>query len=516
MRSIAIVFRKELREILRDRRTLIAIGLAALATPLILLVISQVSSKTATQDYAVGYSGDIPVGLDTLLAATGLKLERLPDPAAAAKQQVDLGVVFSTTAIDEYYDPTRQSAQIADTRLQTVLGTYNAAKAAAALKEKGIDPGILNPLPLRSHPLSSPVQAAGNALLSFFLPYILITMCLTGGLSAARDSSAGERERKTLESLLLTPAPRSHLLVGKILAVSTISLAAAVAAIGSMLVALTQIAFPGGQGGGLHIGLSPLAAVVILWLAVLLAASFRSVTPALGTLARNLRQCQAFATPPSEPIVQAFLLAVTAAGALGGFVRELRGTAVMHDYAPRPLLEIADHRNAPDRDRVAEEVLSRGEKTVVYVVRRDECVRLAAHLRTHGEAQARRIGYVHEGLPARLRQIITQAFREGRLDGLVATPVLDEEGLPADVRQVMVAELPWDRDEFLAACGSAGLDHRPGTLTLAFGHHEREARRLVSEAGGGGRECGHPRPGRCEQRLDRSRSGVVVGIQLAA
>jgi len=172
------------------------------------------------------------------------------------------------------------------------------------------------------------------------------------------------------------------------------------------------------------------------------------------------------------------VLAVTAAGALGGFVRELRGTAVMHDYAPRPLLEIADHRNAPDRDRVAEEVLSRGEKTVVYVVRRDECVRLAAHLRTHGEAQARRIGYVHEGLPARLRQIITQAFREGRLDGLVATPVLDEEGLPADVRQVMVAELPWDRDQFLAACGSAGLDHRPVTLTLAFGHHDLEARRL--------------------------------------
>jgi sodium transport system permease protein len=294
--SIGIVFRKELREILRDRRTLFAIGLAALATPTVLLVISQVSTKTATQAYTVGYTGDVPTGLGTLMTSTGLKLVPVPDPAAAAKQQVDIGVAFTSTQIDEYYDPTRQSAQIADTRLQTVLGQYDAAKAAAALQQKGVDPGILNPLPVKVHPLSSPVQAAGNALLSFFLPYILITMCLTGGLSAALDSSAGERERKTLESLLLTPAPRSHLLVGKILAVTTISLVAAIAAISSMLLALSQIAFPGGAGA-IHVGLSPLATLVMVWLAILLATSFSSVTLALGTLARNFRQGQAYATP---------------------------------------------------------------------------------------------------------------------------------------------------------------------------------------------------------------------------
>lgn len=297
MNPVAIVFKKELREILRDRRTLIAIALAALATPAILLVISQVTTKTATQTYTVGYTGEIPPGLDILLTATSLKLERVADPSAAARRQVDLGVAFSAAKIDEYYDPTRQSAQIADTRLQTVLGRYDAAKAAAALQEKGIDPGVLNPLPVKVHPLSSPVQAAANSFLSFFLPYILITMCLTGGLSAALDSSAGERERRTLESLLLTPAARSQILVGKILAVSSISLVAAVAAIGSMLLALTQVAMPSAGGQSLHFGLSPLAAVVMLWLAVWLAVSFSTVTLALGTLARNFRQGQAYVTP---------------------------------------------------------------------------------------------------------------------------------------------------------------------------------------------------------------------------
>ncbi len=296
MRSIAIVFNKEIREILRDRRTLIAIGLAALVTPVVLYVISQISARTATQSYTVGYSGDIPTGLDILLSATGLKLERVPDPAAAAKLQVDIGLVFSPTGVDEYYDPTRQSAQVADVRIQTVLSRYDAAKVAASLQEKGVDPSVLNPLPLAVHPLSSPVQAAQNAFLSFFLPYILITMTLTGGLSAALDTSAGERERKTLESLLLTPAPRSQLLIGKMLAVSVVSLAAAMVAIASMLFTLSQISF-GGEGRLAHVSLSPLAAVVMVWLALLLATAFASVTITLGTLARNFRQGQAYATP---------------------------------------------------------------------------------------------------------------------------------------------------------------------------------------------------------------------------
>ena len=219
------------------------------------------------------------------------------DPSTAAKQQVDLGVAFLPGEIDEYYDPTRQGAQIADFRLQAVLGQYDAAQAAAALKNRGIDPGILTPLKLVPHPLSSPVRAASNAFLSFFLPYILVTMILTGGFSAALDCSAGERERRTLESLLLTPAPRSRVLLGKIAAITSISLVAAVAAIGSMFVALSQISIPGPGGAANHITLSPTTVPVMVWLALLIAISFSAVTLALGTLAKSFRQGQAYVTP---------------------------------------------------------------------------------------------------------------------------------------------------------------------------------------------------------------------------
>ncbi|HSS93183.1 MAG TPA: ABC transporter permease [Candidatus Dormibacteraeota bacterium] len=296
MSAAWIVYRKEIIEILRDRRTLMAIGLAALATPLVLGIISQVATKTAVQTYTIGYTGDIPPGLGELLRATNLKLVEVPDPGAAAKMQVDVGVDFKPGEIDEYYDPSRQSAQIADVRLQTVLGQYDAAQAAAALQSKGIDPGILTPIHLVSHPLTSPIKAASNAFLSFFLPYILITMILTGGFSAALDSTAGERERKTLESLLLTPAPRSRVLLGKIGAVTTISLVAAVAAIGSMFVALWQISLPGASASS-HISLNPVAVPVMVWVALLIAVSFSTITLALGTLARSFRQGQAYVTP---------------------------------------------------------------------------------------------------------------------------------------------------------------------------------------------------------------------------
>ena len=294
MGSAWVVYKKEIREILRDRRTLIAIALATLVAPLSLGIISQVSLQTATQTYTIGYSGDIPTGLDVLLRSTGLKLQPVADPRAAAQKQVDLGLAFLPGEVDEYYDPNRQSAVLVDIRLQSALAQYNAAKAAAALQQRGVDPGILTPIRLVARPLSSPAQAASNGFLSFFLPYILITMILTGGFSAALDSSAGERERKTLESLLLTPAPRSRVLLGKIGAVTTVSLAAAIAAIGSMLFALSRISL---AGSSFHVNLGLTATAVMIWLALLLAVSFSSLTLALGTLAKSFRQGQAYVTP---------------------------------------------------------------------------------------------------------------------------------------------------------------------------------------------------------------------------
>ena len=151
------------------------------------------------------------------------------------------------------------------------------------------------------------------------------------------------------------------------------------------------------------------------------------------------------------------------------------GAEVIVDAQHRTGLRVVDRRGAPEKRAVLEEVLGRDEKTLIYAAGREECVQLAQHLRVRDGAP--RVGYLHGGLPARLRQIIAQAFREGRLDILVATAAFDEEALPPDVRHVMLASLPPDRERFLEACGGAGFDARPLMMTVLFRAGEIEARR---------------------------------------
>ncbi len=163
----------------------------------------------------------------------------------------------------------------------------------------------------------------------------------------------------------------------------------------------------------------------------------------------------------------------------GGALASMRpGAVVIRDGVPSPALRIVDRRGA-EKDATVEEVVKRGEKVVVYTARREECVYLAGRLRERVLDRAAQIGYLHGGVPTRVRWVIAQAFREGRLDALVATAALDEEALPPDVRQVVIASPPFNRDRFLAVCGSAGLDHRPVTITIVFSQEDVEANRRV-------------------------------------
>jgi single-stranded-DNA-specific exonuclease len=168
-------------------------------------------------------------------------------------------------------------------------------------------------------------------------------------------------------------------------------------------------------------------------------------------------------------------LAVTDSVRARDVARAHAGAAIFHDAAARPPLQVVDRRTA-GRDAAVEEALSTGGKGIVYTVERQECTALAARIRERGRRESR-VGYLHGGLPARLRQIIAQAFREGRLDVLVATGALDEEALLPDVRHVVVASLPRDRDQFLAVCGSAGGDRSSVSVWLAFDQGDAEAHR---------------------------------------
>jgi single-stranded-DNA-specific exonuclease len=182
-----------------------------------------------------------------------------------------------------------------------------------------------------------------------------------------------------------------------------------------------------------------------------------------------------------------------------GVARLWAATAIVHEQVGRAPLAVVDRRadgGPADLWPVLEQALSRGEKTVAVLAPRDAAVGLAALARDRrgaaaaggGHQAAGGVAYLHGGLPHRLREIVTQAFREGRLDVLVSTVALDEEALPPDVQHLILGALPPDLDRALALCGSALAGHRPVTITLAAGPEDRERYRRVLDAAAPGRE----------------------------
>ena len=178
----------------------------------------------------------------------------------------------------------------------------------------------------------------------------------------------------------------------------------------------------------------------------------------------------------------------------GGFCRAAArlfgGMAIVDDHAGRAPVTVIDRRAEAGPEGlwpILDETIRGGGKTVAVAAPREAAVRIASLAREQHAPV--RVAYLHGGLPPRLREIVTQAFREGRVDVLVATTALDEEALPPDVQHVVLGALAPDLDWSLAACGGALAGRRPVTVILAAGGHDRGRYRRALEEQAPGREA---------------------------
>jgi replicative superfamily II helicase len=160
--------------------------------------------------------------------------------------------------------------------------------------------------------------------------------------------------------------------------------------------------------------------------------------------------------------------------------RCLTETSIVHVHAPRAPVTVVDRR--ADRlgvdgiTGIVDEALARGEKTVAIVAPREAAVQIGSAIR---ERRGSGVAYLHGGLSPRLRAIVTDAFRDGRLDALITTPAFDEEALPPDVRQIVLGAVGPDVERCTAAIGGGLAGHRPVTVTLAAGPDDPERYRRV-------------------------------------
>ena len=234
LRHIWIILQKESLDNLRDRRSLGSSMIWVLFNPLFFIIfLGVVNSVFSDQVARVLY---LPVvgenhapNLIGFLEQHNVVLENAPsDPEAAVKSgQVDLVLLIpedyaqnfdqgQSAPVQMIVDRSNQGASVAIRRLETLLTAYSQQVGTLRLLARGVDPQLLRPLDIKDIDVSTE-QSRSASLLSV-LPLVLLLAAFTGGLYLAIDATAGERERGSLEPLLINPVRRRDIVLGKFLA----------------------------------------------------------------------------------------------------------------------------------------------------------------------------------------------------------------------------------------------------------------------------------------------------------
>jgi sodium transport system permease protein len=239
MRTLFIVFRKEFLDNLRDRRTLMsAILFGPLFGPLLFgLMISRMLEQSvveADEPLKITISGSAYApGLARFLESQGAQLTKKEFTEADARTAVRSGhdtpvIVMVPEEYPRLFSAARpapvllfadsadsQTRKIAD-RARQVLGAYASGIAQQRLQIRGVNPTLAVPVAVNEVDVATPTGRAVVVL--GFMTYFVLFALLMGGLYLAIDSTAGERERGSLEALLSLPVSRSALVGGKIFA----------------------------------------------------------------------------------------------------------------------------------------------------------------------------------------------------------------------------------------------------------------------------------------------------------
>jgi sodium transport system permease protein len=322
LRNIAIVYRKELREALRDRRTLIS----SLLVPLVLFpvltaglgaVLSEVVGMARAEISSVMILGgdDSPEVLALLRSSKKIKIVPTQpnwkaqivnkDIRAAVEIppgfQEDVAHQRPATLLIHNYEGNMKSAFATD-NIQKSLETYRDRIVQDNLAAQHLPETALKPFEIQEHNVV-PAEMVGAAAFGGMIGYMVILLCLTGSMYPAMDLTAGEKERGTMETILSSPIARVDLVLGKFFLVLTAALVTAalsVISMGGSFAVLEHLhafdkAGPDAAQFQLKIHFTTILSifVMVLPVAVLFAASLMTVS----LFAKSYKEAQSYISP---------------------------------------------------------------------------------------------------------------------------------------------------------------------------------------------------------------------------
>ena len=304
---LSVMF-KEVLENARDRRVMLS---ALLYGPLVgpvlfaammafILGQQQEESEKALELPVVG--AEYAPTLVEFLQAQGVQIQPPPvDPEAAISALDELLVLRIPPEFPEQwrsgkpaqlellFDRSRQKSQIPVERTRALLDGYANRLSAMRLQVRGIDPQITRPILLRNRDLSTGQSRA--ALMLAMLPYLLILGAFIGGMYLAIDTTAGERERGSLEPLLLSPAGRGEILTGKLLATTLFASASVLISVAAFAISM-QLVPTAELGFVLRLELATLLQIALVMLPIALLAS--SAQMLVASFAKSFREAQTY------------------------------------------------------------------------------------------------------------------------------------------------------------------------------------------------------------------------------
>lgn len=233
MNSAIVVFLKEVRENMRDKRTVInTLVTGPLMAPLIFvllintLVTHELNKAEEPLELPIAGAQYAPK-LIAALKQANIDIKPAPADAERAVREQDVDLVLRIPAdfakswdkgdpaqVEIVYDQSQRDSDGAVKRLNGAIERYGQRTGALRLLARGLSPTILKPLAVAERDQSTPQSRAG--MMFSMLPYFFILGGFIGGMALAIDTTAGERERQSLEPLLANPVPRWQILAGKL------------------------------------------------------------------------------------------------------------------------------------------------------------------------------------------------------------------------------------------------------------------------------------------------------------
>lgn len=322
---IWIVFAKELTDNLRDRRALGGALFFPLLGPLIMLLLfsllSQSTAERADKPLALPVVGaDYAPNLIAYLRQNDAEILPPPaDPEAAVRVGTyDVVLIIPDSFVADWEagrpatvrlvrDASRQAAGVTIRRAETLLGNYSQQIGQLRLLARGLSPSITRALALERINVATP-QSQGAGFLSM-MPYFVIFSTFMGGLYIAIDTTAGERERGTLEPLIINPISRAELVLGKMAATLVFTLVAVAETLVGFAVLLPLLPL---KDLGLRVSFSPAAFLSIFALTLPMMWLATAIQIIVATFARNFKEAQNYLQMlPLIPALPGMVLAIS-------------------------------------------------------------------------------------------------------------------------------------------------------------------------------------------------------------